>query len=72
MRSRDGNGSWDVHSASDLNEVAGLLTVGDDIVLGLPIDDILSQRLSLLTNDPSEFSEMDRIQIEKTMPYPPE
>ncbi|MGI8432486.1 MAG: hypothetical protein ACR2MW_09390 [Chthoniobacterales bacterium] len=70
MRSRAGNGSWDVHSASDLNEVAGLLTVGDDIVLGLPIDAILAQRLRLPTVDPSEFGEMVRIQIEKTLPYP--
>ncbi len=72
MRARDGNGSWDVQSTSDLSELAGLLSVGDDIVLGLPIDAVLAQRLRLPTIDPTEFGEMVRIQIEKTLPYPPE
>lgn len=57
---------------SDLDEAAGLLVAGDDIVLGLPIDAVLAQRLRLPTVDPSEFGEMVRIQVEKTLPYPPE
>ena len=72
MRARANNGSWDVQSASDLGELAGFLTTGDDIVLGLPIDAVLAQRLRLPTVDPTEFGEMVRIQIEKTLPYPPE
>ena len=61
-----------MHAVSDLNEAAGLLVAGDDIVLGLPIDAVLAQRLRLPTVDPSEFGEMVRIQVEKTLPYPPE
>lgn len=72
MRARDGNGTWDVRAVRDLTEAAGLLAVGDDIVLGLPIDAVLAQRLRLPTVDPAEFGEMVRIQVEKTLPYPPE
>ncbi|HEY2801748.1 MAG TPA: hypothetical protein VGI85_14245 [Chthoniobacterales bacterium] len=71
-RSRDGNGAWEVRVVSDLDEAAGLLVAGDDIVLGLPIDAVLAQRLRLPTVDPAEFGEMVRIQVEKTLPYPPE
>ncbi len=73
MRARGGgNGAWDVRAVTDLNEAAGLLVAGDDIVLGLPIDAVLAQRLRLPTVDPAEFREMVRLQIEKTLPYPPE
>lgn len=72
MRSRDGNGTWDVRNVGDLNEAAGFLAAGDDIVLGLPMDAVLAQRLRLPTIDPSEFGEMVRIQVEKTLPFPPE
>ncbi len=72
MRARDGNGTWDIQRVSDLTEAAGLLVAGDDIVLGLPIEAVLAQRLRLPTVDPSEFGEMVRIQVEKTLPYPPE
>lgn len=72
MRARNGNGNWDVHAVSDLHEAAALLTAGDDVILGLPIDVVLAQRLRLPTVDPAEFGEMVRIQIEKTLPYPPE
>jgi hypothetical protein len=61
-----------VRSVADLNEAAGLLNTGDDIVLGLPVSAILAQRLRLPTVDPSEFSEMVRLQVEKSFPYPPE
>ena len=72
VRSRAGNGTWEVQSVSDLNEAAGLLTDGDDIVLGLPVNAVLAQRLRLPTVDPTEFGGMVRIQVEKTLPYPPE
>jgi hypothetical protein len=72
VRSRDGNGSWDVQPVSDLTEAANLLNTGDDIVLGLPIEAVLAQRLRLPTIDPAEFGEMVRIQVEKTLPFPPE
>jgi ArsR family metal-binding transcriptional regulator len=61
-----------VRSVADLNEAAGLLKTGDDIVLALPVSAILAQRLRLPTVDPSEFSEMVRLQVEKSFPYPPE
>jgi hypothetical protein len=67
-----GNGTWDVRAVSDLNEAAGLLIAGDDVILALPVDAVLAQRLRLPTLDPSEFGEMMRIQVEKTLPYPPE
>lgn len=61
-----------MRSVADLNEAAGLLKAGDDIVLALPVHAILAQRLRLPTVDPSEFSEMVRLQVEKSFPYPPE
>ena len=61
-----------MRASATSNEAAGLLVAGDDIVLGLPIDAVLAQRLRLPTIDPSEFGEMVRIQVEKTLPYPPE
>ncbi len=57
---------------ADLDEAAGLLSAGDDIVLALPVNAILAQRLRLPTVDPSEFGEMVRLQVEKSFPYPPE
>jgi hypothetical protein len=61
-----------VRSVADLNEAAGLLNAGDEIVLALPVHAILAQRLRLPTVDPSEFAEMVRLQVEKSFPYPPE
>lgn len=72
MRARADNGTWDVRSVADLNEAAGLLQAGDDIVFALPVNAILAQRLRLPTVDPSEFDEMVRLQVEKSFPYPPE
>jgi len=71
-RAGGGNGAWDVRAVGDLNEAAGLLVAGDDIILALPMDAVLAQRLRLPTVDPSEFREMMRIQVEKTLPFPPE
>ena len=52
-----------------MEEAAGLLKAEDDIVLALPVDLVLAQRFRLPTTDPSEFTDMVRIQIEKAMPY---
>lgn len=57
---------------ADLNEAAGLLHAGDEIVFSLPVNAILAQRLRLPTVDPLEFGEMVRLQVEKSFPYPPE
>jgi hypothetical protein len=54
-----------------LNEAAGLLHAGDDIVFALPVRAVLAQRLRLPTVDPAEFPEMAP-QVEKSFPYPPE
>ncbi|HEY1582292.1 MAG TPA: hypothetical protein VGF73_04230 [Chthoniobacterales bacterium] len=72
VRAREGNGAWNVRNVADLNEAAALLQSGDEIVLGLPVNVVLAQRLRLPTVDPSEFAEMVRLQVEKAFPYPPE
>jgi hypothetical protein len=72
VRAREGNGTWDVHHVADLNEAAGLLNGGDDIVFALPVNAVLAQRLRLPTVDPAEFDAMVRLQVEKAFPYPPE
>ena len=72
IRQRSANGTWDVRNVGDLNEAAGLLEAGDDIVFALPVNAILAQRLRLPTVDPSEFGGMVRLQVEKAFPYPPE
>ncbi|HJZ79169.1 MAG TPA: pilus assembly protein PilM, partial [Pyrinomonadaceae bacterium] len=61
-----------MHRVADLNEAAGLLSSGDNIVLGLPANAVIAQRLRLPTVDPSEFEGMVRLQVEKAFPYPPE
>ena len=53
----------------NLDEAVPLLRASDDIVLGLPISAVLAQRFRLPTNDPAEFPEMIRIQIEKALPF---
>ncbi len=57
---------------ADLNEAAGLLKNGDEVVLGLPVNVIIAQRLRLPTADAAEFEGMVRLQVEKSFPYPPE
>src|SRR5436190_20761178 len=59
-------------AVTHLQEATDLLLPEDEIVLALPIDAVLAQRLRLPTTDPSEFVEMVRIQVEKAMPYSPE
>ena len=61
-----------MRNVADLNEAAGLLKDGDDIVFALPVNAILAQRLRLPTVDPSDFGGMVRLQVEKAFPYPPE
>jgi len=57
---------------ANIEEAAEALQPEDDIVLALPLDLVLAQRMRLPTTDPAEFGEMVRIQIEKAMPYSPE
>jgi hypothetical protein len=54
-----------------LDEAVPLLKAEDDLVLGLPVAAVLAQRFKLPTIDPTEFSEMVRIQIEKALPFSP-
>ena len=61
-----------MRNVADLNEAAGLLQNGDEVVLGLPVNAIIAQRLRLPTVDPAEFDGMVRLQVEKSFPYPPE
>lgn len=72
MRASPTNGSWDVHALASLEEAVPLLRIEDDLILGLPIADVLAQRFRLPSVDPSEFPEMVRIQIEKALPYSPD
>ena len=69
LRSRLGNGAWDVRLVPSLEEAAPLLKSGDEIVLGLPLSAVLAQRFRLPSIDPAEFPEMVRLQIEKRLPY---
>jgi hypothetical protein len=66
------SGAWEVRAVANVEEAAQLLEPEDDIVLALPLELVLAQRMRLPTTDPSEFVEMVRIQIEKAMPYSPE
>lgn len=66
------NKAWEVRAVGNVEEAAELLQADDEIVLALPIELVLAQRMRLPTTDPSEFTEMVRIQVEKAMPYSPE
>jgi type II secretory pathway component PulL len=66
------NSAWEVRAIANVEEAAQLLQPEDDIVLALPLELVLAQRMRLPTIDPAEFGEMVRIQIEKAMPYSPE
>jgi hypothetical protein len=72
VRFGEHNKVWEVRAVGSVEEAAQLLQPGDDIVLALPIDLVLAQRMRLPTTDPGEFVEMVRIQVEKAMPYSPE
>ncbi len=63
------NGSWDVSPAATLEETIPLLNGTQNLILGLPANAVLAQRLRLPTVEAAEFNEMVRIQIEKALPY---
>ena len=71
-RQAENDGAWDIQSAATLEDCIGLMNGTTDVILGLPLSAVLSQRLRLPTVEASEFTEMVRIQIEKTLPYPTE
>jgi hypothetical protein len=72
LRSSERNGSWNVRKVETLEEAVPLLTLEDDLVLGLPLTAVLAQRFRLPTADPAEFPEMIRIQVEKALPFSPD
>lgn len=72
MRPAGENGQWNVLTIQNLGEAVPLLNAQDDLVLGLPIAAVLTQRFRLPTVDATEFPEMVRIQIEKALPFSPD
>jgi len=58
-----------VRPLASLEDAVPLLSISDQIILGLPLGAVVAQRLRLPTVDPQEFAEMVRIQIEKAVPY---
>jgi hypothetical protein len=72
VRFAEHSGAWEVRAVASIEEAADVLLPEDDIVLSLPLDLVLAQRMRLPTTDAAEFGEMVRIQIEKAMPYSPE
>jgi hypothetical protein len=72
VRFAEHSGAWEVRALASIEEAADVLQPEDDIVLALPLDLVLAQRMRLPTTDAAEFGEMVRIQIEKAMPYSPE
>ena len=72
MRFAEHSGAWEVRAVASIEEAADVLQPEDDIVLSLPLDLVLAQRMRLPTTDAAEFGAMVRIQIEKAMPYSPE
>ena len=72
MRCAEHSGAWEVRALASIEEAADVLQPEDDIVLALPLELVLAQRMRLPTTDAAEFGEMVRIQIEKAMPYSPE
>ena len=69
VRSSDRNGTWDVRNLNNLSEAVPLLRPEDEVVLGLPVAEVVTQRFRLPSVDPAEFPEMVRIQIEKAVPF---
>jgi hypothetical protein len=72
LRPAGENGQWNVLSLQNLGEAVPLLNAQDDLVLGLPIAAVLTQRFRLPTVDAAEFAEMVRIQMEKALPFSPD
>ena len=70
VRAAAGNkGSWDVVAVGTLDEAIPHLNGTTNVVLGLPVNAVLAQRLRLPTVEKEEFAEMVRIQVEKALPY---
>jgi hypothetical protein len=69
LRPAGPNRQWNVLRLKNIAEAVPLLSAEDDVVLGLPVGAVLAQRFRLPTVDPSEFSEMVRIQMEKALPF---
>ncbi len=61
--------SWDVRPVATLDEAIPHLNGTTNVVLGLPVNAVLAQRLRLPTVEDGEFGEMVRIQVEKALPY---
>ncbi|MEP6810980.1 MAG: hypothetical protein ABI992_12115 [Chthoniobacterales bacterium] len=61
--------SWDVNSVATIEETVPLLNGTPNLILGLPANSILAQRLQLPVVEEADFDAMVRIQIEKALPY---
>ena len=72
VRSAEQNGSWSVRKLQTLEEAVPLLSADDEFVLGLPVSSVMAQRFRLPSVDPAEFPDMIRLQIEKSLPFPPD
>src|SRR5437667_4602549 len=72
VRSSAQNGSWSVRKLQTLEEAVPLLSADDEFVLGLPVSSVMAQRFRLPSVDPAEFPDMIRLQIEKSLPFPPD
>src|SRR6266481_1572523 len=72
VRSSEQNGSWTVRKLQTLEEAVPLLSADDEFVLGLPVSAVMAQRFRLPSVDPAEFPDMIRLQIEKSLPFPPD
>jgi hypothetical protein len=68
----EGKENWDLRAFASLEELVPALNGSREIVLGLPINAVLAQRLRLPPVEPGEFEGMVRIQIEKALPYSPD
>lgn len=55
-----------------LKAVASVLGTAADFVLALPSSDVLMERMTLPSKDREELDGMVRLQLEKTLPFPPE
>jgi len=72
VRPSGNNGAWDVSDVITLDETVPLLNGTKNLVLALPVNAVLAQRLRLPAAEQDEFAAMVRIQIEKALPYPPD
>jgi hypothetical protein len=59
-------------SCATLEEAAAAVTPGAAVELDLPCRAVLFERMRLPTVEPSEVRDMARLQLEKSLPFPPE